>query len=342
MVDHMKDLYKHLLKELPKIDRKPKIVFEKDKKNAEDFFGKTGFYDPKTEQIHLFITDRHPKDVLRSFAHEMVHHEQNCSGYTATVDMSKTHEADYASHDPKLREAERDAFERGNMLFRDWTDGIKSKRQKGDKNMNEAKLKEVIKKMIQEITRKEGEKSKRAKDPMAYKVPEEPKKKSMKYEPNSKEDPIKGKKGHTWGDVWKNAEKSKKENMNHMMDETEEEWKAKRDAAIKKSMGAKKDPVKEAEHMARKHAKTRMEQQSGKDLKRMKKEASAYETVEKLEESKQIGGIVSLKPISDIQHPYPHLFDKKERACKDAFEQKDERVYNELMKKFGFLKDGDK
>jgi hypothetical protein len=72
----------------------------------------------------------------------------------------------------------------------------------------------------------------------------------------------------------------------------------------------------------------------------MKKE-SAAEAQEKLAESKQIGGIVELKPISDIQHPYPHLFDKKERVFKDAFEQKDERVYNELMKRFGFdKKDG--
>ena len=355
MVDHMKDLYKHLLKELPKIDRKPKIVLEKDKKNAEDFFGKTGFYDPKTDEIHLFITDRHPKDVLRSFAHEMVHHEQNCSGYTATVDMSKTHEADYASKDPKLREAERDAFERGNMIFRDWTDSIKAKRKKGDKNMNEAKLKEVIRQMIQEITSKGGEKARRAKDPMAYKPPPESKKKSMKYEPHSKEDPIKGKKGQTWGDVVGHSEKPKKvsevsyeksglehpEKADLNKDKDLSSYELKRGKAIQKSMSGKKDPVKEAEMMARKEARTRMEKHTGKDLKRMK-EAPA-EATEKLAESRQIGGIVELKPVTDIQHPYPHLFDKKERALKNAFEQKDEKIYNELMKRFGFgKKDGDK
>ena len=354
MIDRMKELYSFALKKLPKIDRKPKIVLEKDKKNAEDFFGKTGFYDPKIDEIHLFITDRHPKDVLRSFAHELVHHEQNCSGYTATVDMSKTHEADYASKDPKLREAERDAFERGNMIFRDWTDSIKAKRE--DKNMKESQLKEVIKQMIQEITSKGGEKARRAKDPMAYKPPAERKKKSMKYEPNSKEDPTFGKKGQTWGDAVGEPEKKEKvsevsydkSNLKHPekadlnKDKDLSSYELKRGKAIEKSIGGKKDPVKEAEALGRAHAKKALEQKTGKDLKRMKKEASGYEAVEKLEESRQIGGIVELKPVSEIQHPYPHLFDKKERAFKDAFEQKDERIYNELMKRFGFTKDGDK
>jgi hypothetical protein len=130
MKDYMKELYLYLKEKMPKIDRDPKVFLESDKENAEDLLGKTGFYDPKSEEIHLFITDRHAKDVLRSFAHEVVHHEQNCSGFTATINLSNTHKIDYASTDPKLRKAEKDAFTRGNMFFRDWTDSLKVKREK--------------------------------------------------------------------------------------------------------------------------------------------------------------------------------------------------------------------
>ena len=125
---------------LPKINRDPKIFFKRDAANADDILGKTGYYDPESNEIHLYITNRHPKDVLRSFAHELIHHEQNCSGVTEKLDMSKTSQVDYASHDKGLRMVERDAFRRGNMLFRDRTDSIKANKQKEQIAMNEKKM----------------------------------------------------------------------------------------------------------------------------------------------------------------------------------------------------------
>lgn len=147
MIKMMRRLYRYMKKRLKKIDRDPKVYFNENKYNADDMLGKTGYYNPKTEEIHLFITDRHPKDILRSFAHEVIHHEQNCSGYTATVDMSITTQPDYASKDKGLRKAEKDAFTRGNIIFRDWTDKLKKKRSEGERIMSEQKNKKKKKKL---------------------------------------------------------------------------------------------------------------------------------------------------------------------------------------------------
>lgn len=160
--ERIKELYAFLKSKMSKIDRDPKVFFKRDQRNADDFLGKTGYYDPDNEEIYLYITDRHGKDILRSFAHEIIHHEQNCSGITDKLDMSKTQEADYASKDKSLRNLEKDAFTRGNMFFRDWTDSLKAKREKETRVMNE-KLKQEIKNIIKELLE---EKKKPKKNPV--------------------------------------------------------------------------------------------------------------------------------------------------------------------------------
>lgn len=46
--------------------------------NAEDdLFIKTGYYEPEANRLVLFIHNRHIKDILRTFCHEMVHRNQN-------------------------------------------------------------------------------------------------------------------------------------------------------------------------------------------------------------------------------------------------------------------------
>lgn len=146
---YTKELYNYAITILTKIDRPPRLVFKKDRENAEDMLGKTGYYEPDEETIALFVTDRHPKDVLRSFAHELVHHEQNCRGDTENLDMSKTaHDPAYASHDEGLREMEREAFERGNMLFRDWCDMKKLERRKSKEPIMAENIKKANKQVI--------------------------------------------------------------------------------------------------------------------------------------------------------------------------------------------------
>ena len=101
----------------------PKLFLRGSPKNAANPLGKTAFYDPANQAITIYITDRHPKDVMRSLSHELVHHTQNCRGDFDNVgEMGEG----YAQNDEHLREMEREAYEKGNMCFRDWEDSIKS------------------------------------------------------------------------------------------------------------------------------------------------------------------------------------------------------------------------
>jgi hypothetical protein len=101
-----------------------KIVLVKNNKNSENPLGKTAFYSPSDFKIAIYSQGRHIKDILRSLSHELVHHAQNCRGDfntgAATVEG-------YAQNDEHLREMEREAYETGNMIFRDWEDKLKSK-----------------------------------------------------------------------------------------------------------------------------------------------------------------------------------------------------------------------
>ena len=104
-------------------DKGATIVFQSDQDNAGRMLGKTAYYDPENLQIVLYTDGRHPKDILRSLSHELVHHAQNCRG-DFTRD-NPTYEG-YAQKDPHLREMEREAYEKGNLIFRDFEDLIKT------------------------------------------------------------------------------------------------------------------------------------------------------------------------------------------------------------------------
>ena len=67
-------------KERMGFDDAPSIYLRTDPKNSDSIFGKTAHYDPDQRSIVLYIHNRHPKDVLRSLSHELVHHAQNCRG----------------------------------------------------------------------------------------------------------------------------------------------------------------------------------------------------------------------------------------------------------------------
>jgi hypothetical protein len=128
MKSTMREFYAYA-KERMGLTRKPKVIFVKDQQNADDFLGKTGYYNPEKESIHLFITDRHPKDIIRSFSHELVHHMQKIKGLDRNLNLSATSDPAYASHDEGLRKMEKQAFTIGNMIFRDWCDMKKVERK---------------------------------------------------------------------------------------------------------------------------------------------------------------------------------------------------------------------
>lgn len=104
------------------IQNTPKVILKHDKKNAKDILGKTAYYNPSNYTIVLFITQRHPKDVLRSFAHELIHHIQNERG---DLQMGDASNPQYAQEDSHLREMEKEAYLEGNLLMRDFEDNLK-------------------------------------------------------------------------------------------------------------------------------------------------------------------------------------------------------------------------
>ena len=122
----MKDILQPLIDEFMPFAQKrmgfekpPRVFLRDDPQNAQDPLGKTAYYDPEQMSVTLYINGRHPKDVMRSLSHELVHHTQNCNGqFDNTGDMGEG----YAQNDPHLREMEREAYENGNLCLRDWTD----------------------------------------------------------------------------------------------------------------------------------------------------------------------------------------------------------------------------
>ena len=102
--------------------RPPAIFLDNDDQNASKTLAKTGYYDPESMEIHVYTTGRHPKDVLRSIAHELVHHNQNEHGDFERAGYSGK---GYAQKNPHLRKMELQANDP--MLFRDWEDSLKEK-----------------------------------------------------------------------------------------------------------------------------------------------------------------------------------------------------------------------
>ena len=103
-----------------------------DPENAKNPLAKTAQYDPNNMQITVFVDKRHVKDILRSMSHELVHHAQNCRGDLA----GEMHLGPgYAQEDGHMREMEREAYEEGQMILRDFED----KTKKENKVMSEQK-----------------------------------------------------------------------------------------------------------------------------------------------------------------------------------------------------------
>ena len=166
----LENLYNTSKKQL-KFNEDVKVNFVKNDQNSLNALGKTASYNPETREVNLYFVGRHPKDLMRSFSHELVHHSQNSRGDFNNV--SNTNEG-YAQTDAHLREMEREAYELGNMIFRDWEDGIKKKGavhlfsgapfatiqmgynenlgdNKMSKKVNESQLRDIIRGVIQEM-----------------------------------------------------------------------------------------------------------------------------------------------------------------------------------------------
>ncbi len=123
------EIYKRA-KENYQFKNTPKLILRQDEENSKNLFGKTAYYNPSDMSIVLYITNRHPKDICRSFSHELVHHHQNERG---DLNMGDASSPTYAQDDKHMRKMEMEAYLKGNMMFRDWEDWFKNYKQTNKK-----------------------------------------------------------------------------------------------------------------------------------------------------------------------------------------------------------------
>lgn len=115
--NEIKEITKFLLDKGENIQPLPKVTFKNgDKTNAKDFMGKTAYYDPNSSEIVLYTEGRHPRDIIASYLHELIHHIQNIEGRLHNIQTQNVHE------DESLELLEREAYEKGGMFLRSYKD----------------------------------------------------------------------------------------------------------------------------------------------------------------------------------------------------------------------------
>ena len=117
---YMASILEYMIDQKMNIHPLPEVKIRRDLAESVNFFGRTAYYDPNKNEIVLYVEGRHPKDIMRSFVHEMVHHIQNIEGRLGNVQTSNTNE------DDALLKLEKEAYLIGNITFRNWEDNIKN------------------------------------------------------------------------------------------------------------------------------------------------------------------------------------------------------------------------
>ena len=116
----MASLLEYMIDQGMNITPLPEVKIRKDLAESVDFFGKTAYYDPGKKEVILYVMGRHPKDVMRSFSHEMIHHMQNLENRLQNISTQNVNEDDY------LMKIEEEAMLLGNKVFRSWEDTVKN------------------------------------------------------------------------------------------------------------------------------------------------------------------------------------------------------------------------
>ena len=123
---HIHGMYDHFDQKYG-FQKPPVMVFDSEPGNESKVLGKTAYYDPQSLEIHVFVDGRHPKDVLRSIAHELIHHRQNLEGRLNTGGYSGP---GYYLENDELKEVEHEAMLEGNATMREYEDTVKYKENK--------------------------------------------------------------------------------------------------------------------------------------------------------------------------------------------------------------------
>lgn len=124
-IDYKKEIAEvcnYLIKEGYNVQPLPKITFKHNNvENAKKFIdNKTGYYDPENKNIFLYTEGRHPRDLINSFCHEIVHHIQNMDGHLNNITT------DNILEDDNLKVLEEEAYKLGGIILRSYKDSKKS------------------------------------------------------------------------------------------------------------------------------------------------------------------------------------------------------------------------
>ena len=139
---HVQGMYDYFDQKLG-FQKPPTIVFDSDPSNQDKVLGKTAYYDPDALEIYIYSDGRHPKDMLRSIAHELIHHQQNLEG---RLDVGGYSGPGYYLENDKLRVVEHEAMLEGNKLLREYEDTIK--KESKDMSLKEWKNNELNQRLM--------------------------------------------------------------------------------------------------------------------------------------------------------------------------------------------------
>lgn len=108
------------LKQKLNINSVPKLILRNDTNNSKNILGKTGYYSPSEKLIVIYINNRHPKDILKTFSHEFIHYSQDLEGRLNNIQGSNVNNDEY------LQKIEEETYLKSQILFRQWEDQLKN------------------------------------------------------------------------------------------------------------------------------------------------------------------------------------------------------------------------
>ncbi len=123
----VKDIFKFFKSKGADLKPLPQIVFDcRKQKSLVNFC--LGFYSPEKKEVHVFVRDRSPNDIVRTIFHELNHHWQNINGRMEKLLEGVTPETSDVGLHEGLTELEREAEDRGFCMYREWARIHKSKK----------------------------------------------------------------------------------------------------------------------------------------------------------------------------------------------------------------------
>ena len=162
---HVHGMYDHFASKSG-FDKPPTMVFDSEQGNQAEVLGKTAYYDPQSFEIHVFVDGRHSKDILRSIAHELIHHKQNLEG---RLDVGGYSGPGYYLENDKLKEVEHEAMLEGNATMREYEDTVKYTETK-NMSLKEWKNNELNQLLMKKFGILKEEKKNMVKDPKTGKM----------------------------------------------------------------------------------------------------------------------------------------------------------------------------